>query len=495
MDNRKRIEEKVFSFIRTHRMLKPGDRAVVGVSGGADSVCLLFVLLEWAKQCPLELTVVHVNHGIREDAGEDAAYVKGLCSQLGLPFYLREEDVAARAAREKRSEEEAGRLTRYEAFAQAAEQYGADKIAVAHNANDRAETMLFHLFRGSGLSGLCGIRPVRESDLAGRIIRPILCLERWEIEEYLKERGISWCTDSTNEGDAYTRNRIRHHILPYAQQEIAEGCISHMGQTADMLAETEDYLEQQIQELRAACVREEGEGLRIRAEAFCTQHPVIRKRLLYTLVKELSPEQKNITYAHIQAAMTLFTQEGNRVVCLPYGIRCRRQYEEVILERTLSGQEKEAALKGFSERQDEGIPSEIWLNLEEIPKEGSSIMLPGLGELHISIFLHEKWQDIPENQCTKWFDYDKMKKSLVIRKRQQGDYLTIRGKEPDTLCHKQIKDYMITEKIPRQQRDELWLLAQEKHILWVIGHRISEYYKVSGNTKRILQVQLKRECP
>ncbi len=172
--------EKVFAYIKEHQMLQPGDRVVAGVSGGADSVCLLFLLLEWRREFPLDIAVVHVNHGIRAEAGEDARYVETLCGEHRIPFFLTEADVRQRSILEKCSEEEAGRRTRYEAFDKAAEEWGATKIAVAHNSNDRSETQLFHLFRGSGIRGLASILPVR-----GRIIRPILCLERWEIEDFL----------------------------------------------------------------------------------------------------------------------------------------------------------------------------------------------------------------------------------------------------------------------------------------------------------------------
>ena len=175
-------------------MLQPGDRVVAGVSGGADSVCLLFLLLEWRREFPLDIAVVHVNHGIRPEAGEDARYVEKLCGEHRIPFFLTEADVRQRSILEK-----------------AAEEWGATKIAVAHNSNDRSETQLFHLFRGSGIRGLASILPVR-----GRIIRPILCLERWEIEDFLTQQGIFYCKDATNDEDDYTRNRIRHHILPYA---------------------------------------------------------------------------------------------------------------------------------------------------------------------------------------------------------------------------------------------------------------------------------------
>ena len=165
-------------------MLQPGDRVVAGVSGGADSVCLLFLLLEWRREFPLDIAVVHVNHGIRPEAGEDARYVEKLCGEHRIPFFLTEADVRQRSILEKCSEEEAGRRTRYEAFDKAAEEWGATKIAVAHNSNDRSETQLFHLFRGTGLAGACGIRPVQ-----GEIIRPLLFLERKEIEQWLQEQG------------------------------------------------------------------------------------------------------------------------------------------------------------------------------------------------------------------------------------------------------------------------------------------------------------------
>ena len=246
-------------------MLEPGDRVVAGISGGADSVCLLFVLLEWAKKVPMELIVVHVNHGIRAEAASDARYVQELCERYRLPFVLVEEDIKKKALEEKCSEEEAGRRVRYHAFREAAIQYKANKIAVAHNSNDRSETMLFHLFRGSGIKGLGSILPVRDN-----IIRPILGLERHEIENYLQAAGVRYCQDATNATDDYTRNRIRHHILPYAEENIVQGCVSHMSQTAEMLAETEEYLEQQTCMALDGCVQDSvgGQSYTLLTDAF-----------------------------------------------------------------------------------------------------------------------------------------------------------------------------------------------------------------------------------
>jgi len=181
--------EKVFRYIQKYQMIKEGDTIVAGISGGADSVCLLFVLTEIRKRIPFHLAVVHVNHGIRMEAKEDAEYVRLLCAKQKIPFYLKEADVKVYAKEQGLSEEEAGRIIRYRAFKEVLlkeRDNEGGKIAVAHNSNDCAETMLFNLFRGTGLKGLIGIKPVK-----GNIIRPILCLERKEIEEYLVKNNIN----------------------------------------------------------------------------------------------------------------------------------------------------------------------------------------------------------------------------------------------------------------------------------------------------------------
>ena len=486
--------EKVFAYIREHHMLQAGDRVVAGVSGGADSVCLLFLLLEWQKEVPTDIAVVHVDHGIRAEAGEDARYVEQLCEERGIPFFLTMAEVRNRARMEKISEEEAGRRTRYEAFEKAAKEWGATKIAVAHNSNDRSETQLFHLFRGSGIRGLASILPVRD-----RIIRPLLCLERWEIEKFLQQRGIAYCKDATNEEDDYTRNRIRHHILPYAEQNIVKGCVAHMNQTAELLAETEDYLELQTKEAAGRCIRAtDGDGesaetgdsrnavICIAVEPFLALHSVIRKRLLYEEVKQLSPGQKDITYQHIQELLTLFTREGNRQICLPFGIRGRRQYEEVLLTVERTGRE----LLEKTEVAEKYQPT-----LQLSPGQTGTVECE-VGTVEYCVCdlaaAHEKNQEVPTNQYTKWFDYDKIKKCPVIRTRKPGDYLTIADGRGG-MIHKSLKSYLVDQKIPQAERDRLPILAEGEHVLWVVGYRISEYYKVTENTKRILKVQLIRK--
>ena len=506
MNSTKQTEEKVFSYMKEHHMLKAGDRIVAGISGGADSICLLFVLLQWAKQVPLSLAAVHVHHGIRKEAEEDARYVEELCRQQGIPFFLTRADARAIAAQDKCSEEEAGRNIRYEAFAKAAQEFGADKIAVAHNSNDCSETMLFHLFRGSGLKGLCGISPVREN-----IIRPLLCLERNEIEEYLQQKNLLWRMDCTNAGDDYTRNRIRHHILPYAEKEIASGCVNHMTRTAQLLAEAEDYLAMQTEAARVRCVvcsetgrnagrvcenrrkqdEERSQILEISVAAFAEEHPAIQKRLLLSLVKSLTPSMKDISYVHIQALLTLFEREGSRSLDLPFDIRARREYGKVFLQRQMLRSDS-----GDKGRKMEAIPA------DSLSPGGESLTIQ-VGEhtwLEFSLLFCKDLEEFTsdamkksENECTKWFDYDKIEKSLVVRTRKTGDYLTIADGKGGQI-HKSLKDYMINAKIPKERREEIPVVADGEHILWLVGWRISEYYKINRNTRRILQVQLRGGC-
>ena len=476
----KTIEKKVLEYCNKHQMLQQKDRVVLGVSGGADSVCLLFVLLGLRQELNLSLHVVHINHGIRQEAVEDAAYVKALCEANDLPFYLYERNIPTIAKERGCSEEEAGRQVRYEAFAEVFRLQGCTKIAVAHNSNDRAETMLFHLFRGTGLTGLGSIRPVRE-----QIIRPILCLERAEIEAYLEEKQVSFRHDITNDSDDYTRNKIRHNILPYAEQEIVRGSVANMNRTADILAETENYIEEQLQKAKMRCVLEGNSAQQqyiLDVKPLLEEHTLIQKRLLLQLLKELSPGHKDIAAIHVEDMVSLFHREGNRSINLPYGIVGSRQYEQVYLERR-------------PETETEALQSRRWepvsIDLTQLSEKELKIPLGYGRHMYFKVLSCGKdaiiCQDIPQNQYTKWFDYDKIKECLTLRTRKTGDVLCIKGQ--GALQHKKLKDYMVTEKIPRLRRDELPVLAEGNQVLWLVGYRISEFYKVDTHTKCILEVR------
>ena len=484
---------KVINFINTHHMIEAGDLVAVGVSGGADSVCLLHLLQRMSKEISCRLVAVHVDHGVRAESATDAAYVEQLCREMGIPFYLQKVDMNGYAKEHGLSAEEAGRQLRYAAFEEALNKYNqgkeACKIAVAHNANDRAETMLFHVFRGSGIRGLQSIRPVREN-----IIRPILCLEREEIERYLAEEHLEYRQDSTNEEDTYTRNKIRHHILPYAEREICPGAVTHMGELADILAETEHYLEGQTERIYEMYVEEVGSeelpvaGIRpeekmrclsVQGEQLLSEDPVMYKRVLLACMERLAPYRKDITGQHIADIVKLLTSKGSKELSLPYGIKAYKEYDRLILCQNTDGGFYRVGHDKATDRQYEVEPP-------------TDIFVPNVGTyaftlVENNVFFHENQQNIPENRYTKWFDYDKITTTLLLRTRKQGDYITI-----DKALHtKSVKQYMIDVKIPKMHRDNMYILADGAHVLWIPGYRISERYKVDENTRHILQVQLR----
>lgn len=524
---KEKLYGKVKKYMYVHDMAEAGDCVVAGVSGGADSVCMLHLLTRLQKEIPIRLAVVHVNHGLRAEAGEDAAYVERLCGQWDIPFYLREVDMAGYAAAHKLSLEEAGRLLRYQAFQEVLREIKdghRGRIAVAHNADDRAETMLFHMFRGSGLKGLSSIRPVRES-----VIRPLLCVGREQIEAYLAAEGLEWREDGTNGEDIYARNKIRHHILPFAQREICGGAVSHMGELADILAETENYLTRETDRLYDIYVQEDIEGkyggygisdtagemenlygeVKIELVGFRTEDVVMRKRILLRALERITPYRKDITARHIAGLMELTEKEGSKELSLPYGIRAIKEYDMLFLkrpEKATSGQEWQVAVKESGPGQaagaagpviSKGLPEICVSESALIPGVPVQYMVPDSGGftfilwetafLPAAPFFYRKEQNIPENRYTKWFDYDKITTSLFLRTRKPGDYLTI----DDTLHTQSVKQYMINEKIPKAKRDGMYLLADGAHILWVPGHRVSRQYRVEKNTRRILEVRLR----
>ena len=457
--------EEVLQYIMQYHMVEPGDVVIAGVSGGADSVCLLLVLEKLAAKLSVTIEAVHINHGIRAEAGEDAEFVRKLCEDRQIPFHLICADVETQAKQEKMSTEEMGRKIRYEAFRQIlGERKG--KIAVAHNSNDRAETMLFHLFRGTGLTGACGIRPVQ-----GEIIRPLLFLERKEIEQWLHEQQISFCTDATNLGDDYTRNRIRHHILSYAEEEIVHGATANMNRAAKQLQEADEYvMRQTLAAVERCCVfTDHPKAVSVKFSLLQKEDPFIRKRLLFYAVCEIAGQKKDITEAHIQSVYKLLQGTGSKECMLPYQIHVYKQYEWVKIEK------REACAEHSGEEYPElpvGIPSVI--------------QVPLLGDVEFQMFSYEKSQIIPQKTYTKWFDYDRITTTLFLRPRQAGDYLTVNQQ----MGRKSLQDYFVDQKIPKENRNSLYVLAMDHHVVWVPGLRISEFFKVTEQTEHVLQVRV-----
>ena len=461
--------QKVLSYVNQHHMLTQGDGIVAGVSGGADSVCLLFVLRKIQESLGGKLYVAHVNHGLRgEEAAADQEFVRRLCKEWQLPFYLKSVDLREIAREKKLSEEEAGRLVRYDFFRQVAQETGAAKIAVGHNANDNAETLLFHLIRGSSLKGLGGISPVQ-----GMIIRPLLCAKREEIEQYVKENGLHFCMDKTNLEDTYTRNRIRHRLLPL-MEEMNPEAVEAIGRAANDCAEAADFLEAEAEEAFSefVIIDSDFKQLEIRKEAFFLLHPAVADELLMKALSEISGSRKDIGAVHIGALRALQAKETGKSLNLPYGVTAENQYGTLVLHKKGSREkamEYEAIL---------ALPG----NKEE--DKAGEISLPNGGKIQYAIENYEKSMKIPKNRYTKWLNYDIIDSTLRFRTRRTGDWIQVFADGG----RKKLKDYLMNEKVSRSERDKLVLLAEGDEILWVMGYRLSEKVKIKEDTKRILKL-------
>lgn len=483
------MQSRMLSFMNEYNMTAPGCQILIGLSGGADSVCLLHLLNSLKDELSVELSAVHVHHGLRgPEADRDARFSEALCNRLSVPFKLVHICAAEEARESGLSVEEAGRQARYRIFAREADALKAEggpvRIATAHHGDDSAETILFHLFRGSGLKGLGGIAPVR-----GAVIRPLLWADRAAVLDYLEACGQTYMEDSSNASADYTRNKLRNHILPAVTAEINSGAVRNILRAGAWIAGADRYLESRA----GVWLLEHGQwesgapggALLLPAALLTKEEPILQGYIFRLALSELHCPLKNVTAAHIEALCALAARQTGKRLTLPCGAAALKEYDAVRLSRrerpsagcspAQSGAKGFGTFAGWEKRI---IPAQI-------PPEGLAAA-GALGErIRMDVFLRKNQGEIPKNQCTKWFDYDRIENMLCLRYRRNGDYITLASGG-----HKTLKKYFIDEKIPRRKRDQLLLLAEGSHILWITGLRISEYYKVTKDTRTILRVQL-----
>ncbi len=469
---------KALDYIKLNNMIEKEDRIVAGVSGGADSVCLLYVLRKLCIEKKAYLIVVHINHGIRqEEAARDENFVKEMCTHMGIDFISYSFDVKKLSKDGGLSEEEAGRKVRYDAFIETCRLKKCNKIAIAHNKNDNAETILFNLFRGSGMKGLSGIDPNRRiitDKEEFRIIRPLLSVERKEIEEFLDNEGISYLIDSTNLTEDYSRNKIRNRILTYTIKEINSGAIHNINEAALQLKEALEYMEANILDRYGVLVKETEKEYRVSVHDILAEPVVIRKGIILNILEKLAGKRKDLEAKHVDAVLSLLEKQVGRRIHLPYKIIAERDYEEVKLY-ILKEEGKEAL------EESKFAPITI-----EVPGRVNIYQIMKVIETEIIDF--DKNISIPKNSCAKWFDYDKIENAVEIRARKEGDYIQI-NRLGGT---KKLKDYFIDQKIPRKLRDSQILVTDGSHIMWIPGNwdRMSEKYKVDETTKKILLMKM-----
>lgn len=309
----------------------------------------------------------------------------------------------------------------------------------------------------------------------GNVIRPLLCVGRKEIRQELESRKCSWCEDSTNAEDAYTRNGIRHHVLPYLTEEVNPRAAAHMAQTSLDLLETEEYLEQQTDQLMERYASAEKNAVVLR-DAVSSEAPLLQRYVIRRVLEQLAGKRKDLTREHLESVRELFEKQVGKSVCLPYGITAVRGYETLRLEKQGVHLKEERKRKSGEE-----VPIPVPAGWEE-EKSLTFAENPVTIVKKTSVFPER----IEEKKYTKCFDCDKIKDGLVLRTRRSGDYLRVTAKGGK----KKLKDYMIDAKIPKEERDSILLLADGPEIWWVVGYRRGESGRVGEDTKAVLQIQI-----
>ena len=546
---------RIYDYMIRNKMIEESGCIIAAVSGGADSMCLLEILRELRTKAGFQLRVLHVHHGLRESAEGDLEYVAGYCEAAGIPFEAVRVDAAGNAAENGLSVEEAARHLRYEALKRAAERWDREnspqscrgerqgsgntpqscrgerqdsenspksdcaerqnkenaprpgnmycRIAVAHHLEDQAETVLFNLVRGSRLRGLRGMLPVN-----GRIIRPLLECSRGEIEEFLRERGIAWREDETNEDVRFARNLLRREVMPLLER-INAGAAQHIAKAAEEAAETEEFLRFETGKAMKAC-RETQEDNSARAERdsqnivnqqspiiisipiLLKEPPLIVRRVVYEAIAEAAGRKKDLRDVHVQDVLKLAQKNGNGRLVVFGGVQVEKVYDRLIFSATVE------PAPPFDRR---------W------PMDAS--------EYSCRVFDFDgNLAAVSRKQYTKWFDYDKIGAFPSFRTRREGDRITI----DESGRSKSVARYMIDAKIPAELRGRIVLPAAGKEILWVPAGldanarqmsapayvpnglngeaetirssdsgRISASYMVSGRTRRILEIRWKPE--
>ena len=455
-----KIIDKVNNFILDNHMISTGDRIVLGLSGGADSVCLLILLLDLAKRYGYEskdIYAVHINHMIRgKEADEDEEFARALCQQHNVNFKSFRKDIVSYAKELGLSVEEAGRRYRYECFDIVAKENNCTKVAVAHNKNDMAETVIFNMLRGTGLRGMAGMQPVR-----GNVIRPILNITRTEILDYLNEKNQVYRNDSTNDGLDYDRNKIRHLILP-AMLDINKGAVDHICLMALEAGNSYSYIHEMAMEDYSGHSKEDdfGKTVTLSVGELYKYSPVLQEHLIHEAIGDVAGLKKDITRKHVMSVVGLIYQDTGKQVELPYGIRARRSYDDLII----------------CNKPDVAEDYRIKLETE------GTIIVPGKGSIECKIIDYNQDVEISKKIYTKMLDYGKIKDTLYLRTPEEGDYIVIDAKGST----KKLSRVFIDNKIDRAIRGSWPVIACGNNIVWVVGLRFSEAFKIDDNTKKIL---------
>ncbi|NLO82549.1 MAG: tRNA lysidine(34) synthetase TilS [Clostridiales bacterium] len=454
---------RVLHTIHTHKMLSSGERVLVGLSGGPDSVALLHLLKRFGQTMGLTLFAAHVHHGIRgTEADQDADFVVQLCQQWDVPLFIEKFNVPELAAEMGVTEEEAGRMVRYRFFDQVFEKIDGHKIALGHHRDDQAETILHNILRGTGMRGLKGMEFVRD----GKYIRPLLEVSRRDIEKYCRDNGLSFRIDATNRDTGYTRNRIRYQLIPYIQKNFNPNIVDVLVRMGVLIRDEDEFLDHYCREQyeRMTVFTGQNNEIGLDLKAFLSCHIAVRRRILRMALERLRGLE-GIQANHIDGVINMLSGSATgSELQLPGGVVVYKDYGHVVLS--------------CDKTMEHPIEFQYHLNVPGkviIRETGMEIAARNVQRREVCF--SSPW-------CI-YIDGDVIRGRLRVRKRRKGDRFKPFGMEGV----KKLKDYFIDNKIPRRKRDSIPLVTDEHNIIWVVGLQIHQDYRITGNTKNIVELK------
>lgn len=469
------LENKVFEFVRRHGIFAEAGGILVAVSGGADSLSLLHVLktLRTQGRLPAPLVCGHINHQLRGQAADaDERFVVERATELGLPVVARVVDVRSHAETHRLSTETAARQLRLAALGEIAREQGCSWIATGHQENDNAETVVHRLRRGTGFRGLAGIRPVRRLAEDLSLARPLLCATRDEIVRYLRERGLPWREDHTNLDTAYTRNYIRHRLLPLLQRESRGSLIDDLSQLAGSAGRLHDRVQQEADRAWNAIMHAEVDGVHIETSQLASLPELVAVELIRRTLVSLGCGERDVTERHykaiLQLALERATGEG---ISLPDGFEARSDYGRVVfcrgVRRAVRAQSTPCVLS---------IPGETRFAGYEIDAR-----ILERNEVDLTKVARDK------SPFCEHLDWDRVSPPVLVRSRFPGDRFQPLGQN----CITRLGKFLTAARVPHTVRDRMLVFADQERILWACPIRMAQAVKITDTTLLVLRLTVR----
>lgn len=459
-----KIYFKFLKTIKTYNLFQENDHVLVAFSGGPDSSALLHLLLEFSKEFPLKIELAHFNHKLRgKESDEDEEFVRKEAEKLGLPIHVGSDDVKEYAKKRKINLEEAGSILRYKFLKEKAKEIGANKIALGHTMNDQAETFLMRILRGSGLKGLSSIFPVKDETF----VRPLIEIKREEIEDYLKYKGIPSRLDSSNLSLKLLRNRIRFELIPYLEERFGKRLVEHLSKSAQLIRE-EDEINRIVEQEKYKELLSRDDGLKLNLKELKNFPVPLQRRIVRRFIEEIKGNLRRVGFYHIELVRSL---GKGKEASIPGKIVLRREGDWLI--------EK----KGKPEKKDYMLIWEIGSPLE-IPEAGIRL------KAKVIDFSGKEKLEF-DDQRRAFIDFEKIRFPLIVRNRREGDLFRPIGSPGK----KKISEVFRQRGVLPEERDRLPLIISGNEIVWSPRIPVSESFKVTGETKKILILEAENLTP